>query len=117
MLSVKINGSLEGYFAAKSGMRQGDPLSPYSFVISMEVLTACLKKYTDSPSFSHHWLTKESAITHLIFADDVFLFCEGNVEFVTAIIQGFRVFSNASGLFPNYEKSKCFFGNATSATK
>lgn len=37
--SVSVNGTLAGYFQGKKGVRQGDPLSPYIFVMTMEVLT------------------------------------------------------------------------------
>lgn len=109
MFSIKINGSLEGYFKGVSGLRQGDPLSPYLFVIAMEIFSACLNKFTDQSNFKHHWRAKDLKINHLIFADDLFLFSHGDVNSVAALNQGLLFFASISGLRPNWNKSSCFF--------
>lgn len=117
MLSVKVNGCLEGHFPAASGLRQGDPLSPYIFVLAMEILTACLNKHCSTQDFKHHWCTKQLNITHLTFADDILLFCHGDAHSVDLLMLSLLEFSHCSGLRPNASKSQFFTANVDSHLK
>ncbi|XP_063942672.1 uncharacterized protein LOC135150335 [Daucus carota subsp. sativus] len=112
MLSVKINGVLEGYFQCKSGLRQGDPLSPYLFVLSMEILTIYLNTTLQNcDSFVHHWSTKQLKLSHVIFADDIFVFCKGEQASIMTLLDTVSLFCDCSGLKLNKEKCRAFFCN------
>lgn len=110
MISVKVNGVLEGYFPCKNGLRQGDPLSPYLFVLCMEVLSVMLHSKTrENPDFSFHWRTQQLGLTHIIFADDIFLFCKGDSNSINLLLDTVLSFSELSGLKLNTQKSQAFF--------
>ena len=52
--SICVNGELTGFFARKKGVRQGDPLSSFLFLISMEAFSLSLSKAVLHPSFEFH---------------------------------------------------------------
>lgn len=117
MVSVKVNGALEGYFNCSSGLKQGDPISPYLFVLAMEALSVCINLETQSPQFRFHSRTKNAEISHLIFADDVMLFCYGDNDSVSAMLRAVNRFAEMSGLVTNPAKCVTFFGNVPTAVQ
>ncbi|KAJ9697075.1 hypothetical protein PVL29_009023 [Vitis rotundifolia] len=85
--SVLINGTPSGFFQSSRGLRQGDPLSPYLFVIAMEVFS-CFLRRAISGGFLSGWSVRGqggegSLISHLLFADDTLVFCEESQDQMT----------------------------------
>lgn len=75
--SIQVNGELAGYFNSKRGLRQGCSLSPYLFVICMQVLSKLLDKAATERRIGYHPYCKELSLTHICFADDVLVFSDG----------------------------------------
>lgn len=68
--SILLNGSPYGFFKPSRGLRQGDPLSPFLFVIFTEVLTRLLKRDEDAHLLHGIRIARNAPpITHLLFAD------------------------------------------------
>ena len=68
--SVAINGELCGYFRGTKGLRQGDPLSPYLFVLALEVFSQMLRGKFSDGSIGYHPKASSPSVTHLAFADE-----------------------------------------------
>ncbi|RVW24309.1 LINE-1 reverse transcriptase-like [Vitis vinifera] len=100
--SVLVNGVPAGFFPSTKGLRQGDPLSPYLFVMGMEVLGILLRRAVEGGFLSGCSIREggESAlnISHLFFADDTIIFCEANKEHLSHLSWVLFWFEAASGL-------------------
>jgi hypothetical protein len=113
--AILINGNPFKTFHPKRGLRQGDPLSPYLFIICADVLYAMLSK-AQSNNLIHGVKVAPSApeITHLFFADDSILFCRETEEEARQIKQIISTYQQASGQLVNYNKSEILFSKRVS---
>ncbi|XP_074265787.1 uncharacterized protein LOC141588232 [Silene latifolia] len=107
--SLNLNGALFGYFKGKRGLRQGDPISPLLFTICMEYLTRVLDYATYIWTFRFHPLCKVLRLNHLLFADDLLLFCKGDTQSIMILLRAFSTFSATSCLKVNAAKSEVVF--------
>ena len=103
--SVGYNGTIQGFFKGKRGLRQGDPLSPYLFVIAMNCLSHMLNQGAANGRFGYHAKCASSKLTHLCFADDLLIFTDGKLSSVQAIIDILHEFSRHSGLAISFQKT------------
>lgn len=107
--SVKINGISEGYFPAKKGLRQDDPLSPYLFAICMEIFSRLMDSAACAGLVGFHPQCSKVSLTHLCFADDLLVFSEAFVESLSGVKQTLERFYELSGLRVSFPKSEIFF--------
>ena len=107
--SILINGSPTFKFNIRRGLRQGDPLSPFLFIIIMEGLHGILTDSVQSGlirgiTFGSSNLT----LSHLFFADDVVITTDWSRRDMDNIVRVFQVFYLASGLKLNIHKSNIY---------
>ncbi|KAL9247569.1 hypothetical protein vseg_020987 [Gypsophila vaccaria] len=107
--SLSLNGEMFGYFKGQRGLRQGDHLSPLIFTVCMEYFTRTLKYAALKNTFNYYPMCKEIKLANLMFADDVLLFCRGDVQSMMTILKSYSTFSKASGLKINSAKSNVYF--------
>jgi len=106
--SISNNGSTGGYFKSTKGIRHGDPLSPYLFVLAMEVFSKLLHTRFNSGYIHYHPKAAELNISHLMFADDVMVFFYGGSYSLHWICETLDDFAAWSGLRVNKDKSQLF---------
>ncbi|GJV85542.1 putative RNA-directed DNA polymerase, eukaryota, reverse transcriptase zinc-binding domain protein [Tanacetum coccineum] len=113
--SILINGSPTSEFNVRRGLRQGDPLSPFLFLIIMEGLHVALTNSVHNGLIrSINIGTSDINLSHLFFADDVIITTDWSTHDLDNIIRIFQVFFLASGLKFNIQKSSiCGIGVST----
>lgn len=96
--SVLLNGKPLPGFRPERGLRQGDPLSPYLFVLCAEVLSFLLRKAQDEGILSGFKVGMSApSISHLFFADDSILFGVASKKECESLREIFKLYSEASG--------------------
>nr|GEW11949.1 hypothetical protein [Tanacetum cinerariifolium] len=71
----------------------------------------------DDGRFKYHAGCKDLQMTHLCFADDLMVFCNGDVHSITVVKKYLNEFRRVSSLFPNLKKSTIFFGSVNGQVK
>lgn len=114
--SLLLNRSPFGLFTPSWGLRHGDPLSPFLFILGMEAFSRLLMRAETLGSI-HGVKISHSAppISHLLFADDTTVFSHATIEEVAAVVSVFATFSAWSSQTLNLRKSLVFFSKNVAA--
>ncbi|XP_010418622.1 PREDICTED: uncharacterized protein LOC104704195 [Camelina sativa] len=109
--SVLVNGESYGSFQPERGIRQGDPLSLFLFVLCTEALVHLFNQAASEGKISgiqfHH---SGPAINHLLFADDSLFICKANRDQCAEMMSCLQKYERISGQMINKTKSAITFG-------
>uniref|UniRef100_A0A803NY15 Reverse transcriptase domain-containing protein n=1 Tax=Cannabis sativa TaxID=3483 RepID=A0A803NY15_CANSA len=115
-ISFSINGQVHGSLKPTRGLRQDDPISPYLFILCSEGLSAILQNFQNRELLRGIAISRQSpSITHLLFADDSFLFCTADHRSCETLHHALSIYSKASGQTVNFAKSFILFSPNTKA--
>ncbi|XP_058726345.1 uncharacterized protein LOC131597683 [Vicia villosa] len=105
-MSVLVNGSPTKEFEVFRGLRQGDHLSPFLFVLAAEGLTGLVRQSIDGGGFERFVIKGSCSVEIFQFADDTLIVGEGSWKHVWAIKAILSAFELVSDLGINYHKRK-----------
>lgn len=113
--SVLINGNRTDEFKPCRGVRQGDPLSSFLFIIAAEGMCALFDDAARRKKIQGFKVASTApAITHLCFADDSVLFFRAIESDYKEVAHVLKTYEEASGQLVNLEKSGIWFSRNTS---
>ncbi|KAK5802173.1 hypothetical protein PVK06_029756 [Gossypium arboreum] len=115
--SVSFNGSNGEWFLPSRGLRQGDPLSPYLFLIFSEGFSILIREAKHKGLMRGASIGKKRlSINHLFFADDCILFRDASCEGAYAVRDVIHEYEMISGQRVNFDKSFIYFGANVDST-
>ena len=105
-------GQSRGDIVPHRELRQGDPLSPFIFILCTEALVSLLNHAENQGKITGMRIAKAyPSVSHLLFADDSFFFCkvESRKCECNKVMKALKVYGKASGQCINFDKSSLLF--------
>ncbi|CAM8885121.1 unnamed protein product [Rhodiola kirilowii] len=117
--TIRINEKISEEFRPERGLRQGDPLSPYLFLICAEWLAMKLRREQEEANLRGIKICRQAPeVSHLLFADDSVLFLRANLRNMANLKRILKVYEEISGQKVNVTKSEiCFSRNVSTDLK
>nr|GEU77387.1 RNA-directed DNA polymerase, eukaryota [Tanacetum cinerariifolium] len=113
--SILINGSPTEEFQFFRGLKQGDPLSPFLFILVMESLHISFQRVVNAGLFNGINISSTVNLSHLFYANDAIFIGQWNELNIDTLIRVLECFFRASGLRINMCKSKIMGVNVEDA--
>lgn len=109
---INFNGSTIGPIYPKRGLFQGDPLSPYLFLFCVEGFSNLLDRAEEERKINGCKIAPTApVVSHLLFADDSFLFFKETVNEAICIKGILENYAEMSGQEVNYQKSEVMYSS------
>lgn len=104
-----MNGSPTPEFGMNRGLRQGDPLSPFLYLLVAEGLNLLIKNAVELGLLEPFEIGKDRVpISHLQYSDDTIFIYSDKEENIKVIKRILRIFELVSGLKVNFDKSNLY---------
>ena len=112
--SILVNGAAYGNITPTRDLRQGDPISPYIFLLCADGFSSFIHDAAKNHKISEVSICKGCPkITHLFFTDDSLLFCKANSQECQNLVNILQLYEATSGQKINVDKFSVFFSSNT----
>jgi hypothetical protein len=116
--SMVVNGNLVGNIYPTRGIRHGDPISPYLFIICADALNSLIYRAVDTGIITGVPTSPSGPrLSHLFFVDDSLLFCKANLVEWRRLMRILGVYEVGSGPKLNLQKTSILFSRNTTDVK
>ena len=106
---IRFNGEETEEIIPSRGLRQGDPLSPYLFLICSEGLSSLLDHEEEVGGIEGIRVCRDApSISHLLFADETLILMKANVQNANTLKRILEVYCGSSGQCVSTPKSSIF---------
>lgn len=108
IFSCLINGEDSRYLRSNRGICQGDPLSPYLYIIVAQILSCQFHKVVDDKLLTLFKFKNRISISHLMYADDILVYFRVNRRSCKTIKDIFKVYETLTNQRINLGKTEMF---------